>query len=300
MIAIIRTRRTQNSERKRCNSNTARSTSMRMVATLKLDHQEVLNAVSADMLGGLQEALNAIDSKKDRGPLRRADRRRPRVLHRRQPLRPQRPEGHAARQRRLDPRDRLSPVPAPAAQPALPADHVGERTGRRRRHEHRLDGRHHSRGEVGLLPAGVPPHRPGARLRLDLDAAAPGRQVARGRAVAARRAAAGREGAGVGHDQPRLRGCCAGGGDEEARRRSRQRPDRGDGAHPQALLGEPAQLVRGAARPRSADAADGADRARITAKASRRSWKSVRRSSRGGKQAVIPGRAKREPGSSRL
>jgi 2-(1,2-epoxy-1,2-dihydrophenyl)acetyl-CoA isomerase len=35
------------------------------VATLKLDHQEVLNAVSADMLGGLQEALNAIDSKKD-------------------------------------------------------------------------------------------------------------------------------------------------------------------------------------------------------------------------------------------
>ena len=35
------------------------------VATLKLDHQEVLNAVSADMLGGLQEALNEIDSRKD-------------------------------------------------------------------------------------------------------------------------------------------------------------------------------------------------------------------------------------------
>jgi 2-(1,2-epoxy-1,2-dihydrophenyl)acetyl-CoA isomerase len=35
------------------------------VATLKLDHQEVLNAVSADMLGGLQEALNEIESKKD-------------------------------------------------------------------------------------------------------------------------------------------------------------------------------------------------------------------------------------------
>lgn len=34
------------------------------VATLKLDHQDVLNAVSADMLGGLQEALSAIESKK--------------------------------------------------------------------------------------------------------------------------------------------------------------------------------------------------------------------------------------------
>lgn len=34
------------------------------VATLKLDHQEVMNAVSAEMLGGLQEALNAIESKK--------------------------------------------------------------------------------------------------------------------------------------------------------------------------------------------------------------------------------------------
>jgi 2-(1,2-epoxy-1,2-dihydrophenyl)acetyl-CoA isomerase len=33
------------------------------VATLKLDHQEVLNAVSADMLGGLQDALNTIEAK---------------------------------------------------------------------------------------------------------------------------------------------------------------------------------------------------------------------------------------------
>ncbi len=35
------------------------------VATLKLDHQEVLNAVSADMLGGLQEALNEVESRRD-------------------------------------------------------------------------------------------------------------------------------------------------------------------------------------------------------------------------------------------
>jgi 2-(1,2-epoxy-1,2-dihydrophenyl)acetyl-CoA isomerase len=34
------------------------------VAVLKLDHQEVMNAVSMDMLGGLSEALDAIDEKK--------------------------------------------------------------------------------------------------------------------------------------------------------------------------------------------------------------------------------------------
>jgi 2-(1,2-epoxy-1,2-dihydrophenyl)acetyl-CoA isomerase len=34
------------------------------VAVLKLDHQEVMNAVSIDMLGGLAEALDAIDDRK--------------------------------------------------------------------------------------------------------------------------------------------------------------------------------------------------------------------------------------------
>src|ERR1700759_1081807 len=36
-----------------------------LVAVLKLDHQEVMNAVSMDMLGGLAEALDAIDDKRD-------------------------------------------------------------------------------------------------------------------------------------------------------------------------------------------------------------------------------------------
>lgn len=36
-----------------------------LVAVLKLDHQEVMNAVSMDMLGGLGEALDAIDDKRD-------------------------------------------------------------------------------------------------------------------------------------------------------------------------------------------------------------------------------------------
>src|SRR5437762_4549183 len=35
------------------------------VATLTLDHQEVMNAVSVDMLGGLAEALNHIEQKRD-------------------------------------------------------------------------------------------------------------------------------------------------------------------------------------------------------------------------------------------
>src|ERR1700743_2533768 len=35
------------------------------VAVLKLDHQEVMNAVSIDILGGLAEALDAIDDKRD-------------------------------------------------------------------------------------------------------------------------------------------------------------------------------------------------------------------------------------------
>src|SRR3954464_14697724 len=35
------------------------------VAILKLDHQEVMNAVSMDMLGGLGEALDAIEEKRD-------------------------------------------------------------------------------------------------------------------------------------------------------------------------------------------------------------------------------------------
>src|SRR3984885_3043001 len=34
------------------------------VAVLKLDHQEVMNAVSLDMLGGLAEALDAIDDRR--------------------------------------------------------------------------------------------------------------------------------------------------------------------------------------------------------------------------------------------
>ena len=70
------------------------------VAVLKLDHQEVMNAVSMDMLGGLAEALDAIEDKQGRGALPGADRRGPRVLHRRQPAGPQQPEAGQEQRRR--------------------------------------------------------------------------------------------------------------------------------------------------------------------------------------------------------
>ena len=70
------------------------------VAILKLDHQEVMNAVSIDMLGGLGEALDAIDDKRDEVRCLVHDRRRTRVLHRRQSAGPQQPEARQEQRRR--------------------------------------------------------------------------------------------------------------------------------------------------------------------------------------------------------
>ena len=174
------------------------------VAILKLDHQEVMNAVSIDMLGGLAEALDD-------------DRRRSRPksavwcitgagrafctganLQGRNNQKPGR------EQRRRGAGNRVPSVPAAAAQPALPDRHLGQRPGRRRRHEFRADGRHDPVRALVLFPAGVPPHRPGAGLRIDLAVAAADRQGALGRTVADGRAASGREGAGMGTGQPGL------------------------------------------------------------------------------------------------
>ena len=58
---------------------------------------------------------------------------------------------------------------------------------------------------LGVFPAGVRPHRPGAGLRLILRVAAHDRHDARDGAGAARRAAAGGDRARVGTDQPRGR-----------------------------------------------------------------------------------------------
>ena len=173
------------------------------VAVLKLDHQEVMNAVSVDMLGGLGEALDVIDEKQGRSPLPRHHRRGARVLHRRQPSGPQQPNA-GQEQRRRHPGNRLPSVPAPPAQPALPDRDLRQWTGRRRRDELRADGRHDPVRALVLFPAGVPAHRPRARLRIDLAAAAAGRQGPRGRTVADGRKTACGEGAGMGARQPGL------------------------------------------------------------------------------------------------
>src|SRR4051795_12519696 len=47
-----------------CSSNTSRSISTDRLPILKLDHPEVMNAVSMEMLGGLAEALDAIDDRR--------------------------------------------------------------------------------------------------------------------------------------------------------------------------------------------------------------------------------------------
>jgi hypothetical protein len=62
------------------------------VATLVLDHQEVMNAVSVDMLAGLSEAMETLEEKAGGGSLPRDYRRRQGILYRRQPSRPQQPE----------------------------------------------------------------------------------------------------------------------------------------------------------------------------------------------------------------
>ena len=59
------------------------------VAILKLDHQEVMNAVSIDMLGGLAEALDAIEESAAEVRCLVHHRRRARLLHRRQSAGPQ-------------------------------------------------------------------------------------------------------------------------------------------------------------------------------------------------------------------
>ena len=79
------------------------------VAILRLDHQEVMNAVSIDMLGGLGEALDAIEDKQARGALPRHHRRGARVLHRRQSAGPQQRRSRARAMPALRWRPRFHP-----------------------------------------------------------------------------------------------------------------------------------------------------------------------------------------------
>ena len=174
------------------------------VAILKLDHQEVMNAVSMDMLGGLAEALDTIDEKK--AEVRcvvltgagRAFCTGANLQGRNQQQKPGRSNAGAALEVGFHPFLRrirrlhcplVTAVNGPAAGAGM---------------SFALVGRHDPVRAILLLPASLPPHRPRAGLRLDLAVAAADRQGARGRAVADGRAPAGREGAGMGSRQPRL------------------------------------------------------------------------------------------------
>jgi enoyl-CoA hydratase/carnithine racemase len=106
------------------------------VAILKLDHPEVMNAVSIDMLGGLGEALDEIGDKKaevrclvitgaGRAFCTGAGTQQPEA-------------GQEQRRRRAG--NRVPSVSAAAAQPALPDRHLGQWPGRRRRDELCVDG----------------------------------------------------------------------------------------------------------------------------------------------------------------
>src|SRR4051812_1939727 len=133
------------------------------VAILKLDHPEVMNAVSMDMLAGLGDALDTIDDRK-------AEVRCLVITG----------EGRAfCTGANLQGRGNSKPGGRSNAGAALETAYHPFL----RRHEHRLDGRHDPLRAVGLLPAGVPPYRPGAGLRFDLAVAAAGRQGARGRTI---------------------------------------------------------------------------------------------------------------------
>jgi len=138
------------------------------VAILKLDHQEVMNAVSIDMLGGPRRGARRHRRQQGRGPLRSSSpapgvRSAPaptcRAATTKKP-------GKSNGRRRAG--NCVPSVPAASAQPALSDRHLGQWTGGRRRHELRADGRHDPVRAVVLFPASLPPHRPGAGLRIDL------------------------------------------------------------------------------------------------------------------------------------
>ena len=172
------------------------------VAILKLDHQEVMNAVSMDMLGGLAEALDAIEDKRaevrclvltgaGRAFCTGAN------LQGRNNQKPGKSNAGASLETGFHPfLRRLRNLHCPIVTGR-------QRSRRRRRHEFCADGRHDPVRALVLFPAGVPPHRPGAGLRIDLAVAAHDRQGAFGRTVADGRAAAGGKGAGMGPRQPR-------------------------------------------------------------------------------------------------
>ena len=114
------------------------------VAILKLDHQEVMNAVSMDMLGGLGEALDAIDDRKAevRCLVITGAGRAFCTGANLQGRGNAKPGGRSNAGAALE--TAYHPFLRRLRNPALPDRDLGQRSRGRRRHEHRADGRHDS------------------------------------------------------------------------------------------------------------------------------------------------------------
>ena len=149
------------------------------VATVTLADPATLNAASLEVARELHHAFSSIAARQGRGPRGGPDRRRSRLLLGRQPVGRRcggsrtdvdgKPDAGSALEATYNPLMTLLrdfPLPIVTA--------VNGR-GSRDRLLDRADGRHHRRRRKRLFPAGLPPYRPGARRRLDLPAAAPGR-----------------------------------------------------------------------------------------------------------------------------
>ena len=176
------------------------------VGVLTLDEPATLNAMTPDLLGDLAVAIGEMTAdpqvralvltgagrgfcsgqnlKAAANPRRRHRRRRDALL--------------------------LAGVQGAARMPG--ADRGRRQRRRRRRRLQPRDGRRHDRrGALGEIHSGVQPDRAGARSRLDLAAAAPGRPPARARTDAEQRAAVGGAGEGMGTGPRGLRRCRADG-----------------------------------------------------------------------------------------
>ena len=122
------------------------------VAILSMNHPEVLNAVSPEMLKGLTDALDALANSSERTRclvitgVGRAFSAGANLQGRGNgPL----PRGAGQALETL-----YHPFPAAAARPALSDHHCHQRPRRRRRHEHRADGRSHRLRALRIFPPG--------------------------------------------------------------------------------------------------------------------------------------------------
>ena len=175
------------------------------VGILTLNHPEVMNAVSTEMIGGIMSGLAEVEKPKNgvrclimtgagRGFCAGANLQ---------------PSGNVSGQRDAGSvlETHYHPMLRKLRELPMPIVERGEWRGGGSRHEPRVDGRSGDMREVVIFPPGVSAHRPGARRRLDLDSAAPRRSCSCDGTFANGRETAGRESARMGPHLSRGRRC---------------------------------------------------------------------------------------------